>query len=49
VLQKIANKKDFLAIKPNADVGDIVAYTNSIFDFALEQKASDVHIEPNTE
>ena len=49
MLQKIANKKDFLAIKPNADVGDIVSYTNSIFDFALEQKASDVHIEPNQE
>ena len=47
MLQKIASRELLLKQKVNEDVGDIVAYTSSIFDFALEQKASDVHIEPN--
>ncbi len=31
----------------SGDLGDIVAFTNTLFDFALEMRASDVHIEPN--
>lgn len=47
MLQKITNRKDFLELAPIADLGDIVAYTNNLFDYALELHASDVHIEPN--
>ncbi len=47
LLQKIPSQKDFLALPPSTDLGDIVAYTNSLFDYALEERASDVHIEPN--
>ena len=47
MLQKIASRELLLKQKANEDVGDIVAYTNSVFDFSLEQKASDIHIEPN--
>ncbi len=46
MLQKIPSQKDFLALDPISDLGDIVAYTSSLFDFALEEQASDVHIEP---
>lgn len=46
MLQKIPSQRDFLALAPIADLGDIVAYTNALFDYALEERASDVHIEP---
>ncbi len=46
LLQKITSQKDFLERSVSTDLGDIVAYTNSLFDFAIEMKASDIHIEP---
>ncbi len=47
MLQKITNKKDFLSIDPTLDIGDIVLYTNDLFDYAIELRVSDIHIEPN--
>ncbi len=38
-----------MALAPVPDLGDIVAYTNSLFDFALEEQASDIHLEPGKE
>lgn len=47
MLKKIPSQRDFLALVPISDLGDIVAYTNALFDFALEQQTSDIHLEPN--
>lgn len=49
MLQKIPSQIDFLAFTPISDLGDIVAYTNSLFDHALEEQASDIHLEPSKE
>lgn len=46
MLQKIPSQKDFLERTVSTDLGDIIAYTNSLFDYALEMKSSDIHIEP---
>lgn len=47
VLQKITSREDYLATETTFDLGDIVLYTNDLFNFALELRASDIHIEPN--
>jgi type II secretory ATPase GspE/PulE/Tfp pilus assembly ATPase PilB-like protein len=44
--QKTKNVKKFLELPIVKDLGDIVDYTDSIFQEAIETNASDVHIEP---
>jgi type IV pilus assembly protein PilB len=45
----IKNPEDFKNAPVAMDIGDIIVYTNRLFDLALELKASDIHIEPNKE
>jgi type IV pilus assembly protein PilB len=47
VLQQITKHSDFLSVPVANDLGDIIAYTNGLFDHAITLRASDVHIEPN--
>lgn len=47
MFQKIKDRKVFLTTEIQRDLGDIVSYTNDLFDYAIEQKVSDIHIEPN--
>lgn len=47
MFQKIKDSKTFLNIRHRTDIGDVVAYTTELFDFALELGASDIHIEPS--
>jgi type II secretory ATPase GspE/PulE/Tfp pilus assembly ATPase PilB-like protein len=49
LLHKVSHQAEFLKLPPTTDLGDIVAYTNAMFDYAMEERASDVHIEPNRE
>lgn len=47
MLQQITKYSDFLSVPVANDLGDIIAYTNGLFDHAINLRASDVHIEPN--
>jgi type IV pilus assembly protein PilB len=47
VFHKEKNPEKFQGMPVRRDLGDIIAYTDSIFDFAISEGASDVHIEPN--
>ena len=44
--QKTKNTKEFIDMYIRQDIGDIVEYTNDLFQEAIELGASDVHIEP---
>lgn len=44
---KIQNSADFLKIPVSNDIGDVVLYTNNLFDYAIAMNASDIHIEPS--
>lgn len=44
--QKTKNVDKFLDMSVSQDVGDVVEYTNNLFQEAIETGASDVHIEP---
>lgn len=46
MFRKIKDSTAFFAMPLKNDLGDVVEYTNGIFDFALETDASDIHIEP---
>ncbi|HBY74533.1 TPA: hypothetical protein DEG21_01295 [Patescibacteria group bacterium] len=43
---KTKKQKEFDNVNINGDVGDITEYTTSLFNLAIELKASDIHIEP---
>jgi type II secretory ATPase GspE/PulE/Tfp pilus assembly ATPase PilB-like protein len=47
MFHKEKNRQKFLAFEIRQDFGDVIAYTDALFDFAIEQSASDVHVEPN--
>jgi type II secretory ATPase GspE/PulE/Tfp pilus assembly ATPase PilB-like protein len=40
---------DINKIETKKDVGDIIAYINEIFDSAISNNISDIHIEPSKE
>lgn len=46
MFRKIKDSATFFAMPLRSDLGDVVDYTNGLFDFALETDASDIHIEP---
>ena len=46
MFRKIKDASLFLSMPLRSDLGDIVDYTNKLFDFALETNSSDIHIEP---
>lgn len=46
MFRKIKEAAAFSSMFPKNDIGDVVEYTNQLFEFALETNASDVHIEP---
>ncbi|MFA6090305.1 MAG: GspE/PulE family protein [Candidatus Gracilibacteria bacterium] len=47
MFHKTKDSAVFLAMQTKSDIGDIVDYTNQLFDFALETNISDIHIEPS--
>ncbi len=47
MFRKIKDPATFLSMPVNGDLGDIVEYTNNLFDIALELNASDIHVEPS--
>ena len=47
MFRKIKDPATFLSMPVNGDLGDIVEYTNSLLDAALELNASDIHVEPS--
>ena len=47
MFRKIKDSASFFSMPMENDIGDIVDYTNRLFDFALETDASDIHIEPS--
>ena len=46
MFRKIKDTSTFFSMSLKNDLGDIVDYTNELFDFALETNSSDIHIEP---
>lgn len=47
MFHKEKNPKKFLSHEVKQDIGDVIGYSNSLFDFALSEAASDIHIEPS--
>lgn len=47
MFRKIKDSTAFFTMPLKNDLGDIVDYTNGLFDFALETDSSDIHIEPS--
>lgn len=47
VFHKEKSPKKFLAHEVRQDIGDVIAYSNGLFDFAISERASDIHIEPS--
>lgn len=46
VFHKEKNPKKFLSAPVRSDLGDVIAYSSDLFDFAISERASDIHIEP---
>ncbi len=46
MFRKIKDSAAFFSMPQRNDLGDVVDYTNRLFDFALETDASDIHVEP---
>lgn len=46
MFHKIKDSKAFHTLSIQNDLGDIIDYTNWLFNFALETESSDIHIEP---
>lgn len=47
MFRKIKDSATFFSLPLRNDLGDVVDYTNKLFDFAIETDASDIHIEPS--
>lgn len=47
MFHKEKDPKKFLSKEVKQDIGDVIAYSNALFDFALSESASDIHIEPS--
>ena len=47
VFQKEKTPKKFLTHEVRQDIGDVIGYSNGLFDFAITERASDIHIEPS--
>lgn len=46
MFRKIKDSSTFFSMPLRNNLGDVVDYTNKLFDFALETNSSDIHIEP---
>lgn len=44
--QKTKSTEKFINMSVNTDLGDVVEYTNNLFQEAIETGSSDIHIEP---